>query len=335
MTDGPLSFEEFKTLVTPYMDMVARGCAVAVSGGPDSMALAYLFSKLVPIKAVTVDHGLRPEAAAEAVQVGRWLSGFPNTEHHILTRKIEGEVLSRIQEDARHDRYALMTEFCRSHDLGALCVAHHQEDQAETFLFRLAKGSGLDGLVCMKGSQDMHGVMVLRPLLDVSKQRLVATCDAISIPYVTDPSNQNDKFARVRLRQSADILAEEGLTPKRLGVTSQRLSRARDALDFYAERAFQDIMMKESAADRIEFLAEEFDNMPEEITLRLLLKAYRVLLAQDYAYGPRMERLEDLHSRLRSDTVFKGATLGGCIIRRDAGKKLIIVELEQKDATLN
>ena len=335
MTDGPLSYDEFKSLMAPYMNMVAPGCAVAVSGGPDSMALVYLLSKVVPVKAVTVDHGLRPEAAAEAEQVGRWLSDFPNVEHHILTREIKGEAASRIQEDARYDRYALMAEFCQSYNVEALCIAHHQEDQAETFLFRLAKGSGLDGLACMRDIQDMHGVMLLRPLLDVSKQRLVATCHVHNIPYVTDPSNQNEKFARVRLRQSADILAEEGLTPKRLGVTSKRLSRARDALDFYVEQAFQDIMKKESGADRIEFYAEDFDRLPEEITLRCLLKAYRVLLAQDYDYGPRMERLEDLHSRLRSDPAFKGATLGGCIVRRDAGKKLIIVELEQKDATLN
>ena len=335
MTDGPLSYEEFEILMAPYMDMVAQGCAVAVSGGPDSMALVYLLSKFVPVKAVTVDHGLRPEATAEAEQVGRWLSNFPNIEHHILTREVKGDGASRIQEDARHDRYALMAEFCQSYNVKALCVAHHQEDQAETFLFRLAKGSGLDGLGCMRDVQDMRGVMLLRPFLDISKQRLVATCKANNITYVTDPSNQNDKFARVRLRQSADILAAEGLTSKRLEVTSKRLSRARDALDFYAEEAFQEAVIKGSAAHRIEFVATEFDRLPEEITLRCLLKAYRVLLAQDYDYGPRMERLEDLHNRLRADQTFKGATLGGCIVRRDAGKKLIIVELEQKDATLN
>lgn len=335
MHDGPLSLEEFEDLLAPYTAQLEGGVAVAVSGGPDSMALVWLLSQLYPVRAVTVDHGLRPDSAQEAAQVGTWLSSYPNIQHSVLTRAVADRGDSKVQEDARHDRYAMMAEYCRGAGVNTLCVAHHQEDQAETVLFRLAKGSGLDGLSGMRAVQDMGGITLLRPLLDVLKQRLVATCQAHGVPFVIDPSNQKTEFARVRLRQSADILAAEGLSPKRLAVTAKRLARAREALEFFADQAFESMMVKRSDAHRIEFSDEEFDALPDEISLRCLVQAYKGLLAEGYAYGPRMEKLEDLHRRLKYEQGFKGATLGGCMVKRDHGKQVIIVELEQKDATLN
>lgn len=334
MNDGPLSFEDFETLWRPFKSVAGARIAVAVSGGPDSMALAWLLSRFGRVIAITVDHGLRKDSAAEAKQVGVWLSHIPNLEHHILTRATVDLNDSRIQEDARHDRYRMMSEFCKGQQINTLCVAHHREDQAETFLFRLAKGSGIDGLSAMQDIQNMEQLKLLRPLLGVSKQRLIATCEANSLSYVKDPSNENDKFARVRLRQSMDVLRGEGLTPKRLSVTAARISRARDALDYYAQSFFEN-GKNQIETDRIRIDLEGFRKLPAEISLRVMGICWRYILADDYGYGPRMEKLEDLHHRVLFENGFKSATLGGCLVKCDGVKKLIVVELEQKNATLN
>jgi tRNA(Ile)-lysidine synthase len=195
------------------------------------MALLWLLSQWakerdITVAAFTVDHGLRAESAEEARKVSGWIKDWPNVLHHVLVW--EGEKPeSRILEEARGKRYALIAEAMKQYGAKYLFVAHHRDDQAETFLIRLAKGSGLDGLAAMRPVQNMEsGITLLRPLLDVSKDDLILLCKENKIPYVDDPTNKNEDYLRPRLRAAHGVLAEEGLSAKRLGLTAKRLARA-------------------------------------------------------------------------------------------------------------
>lgn len=314
----PNDFE--KKLESLLQTEAGMSVAAAVSGGPDSMALLYLLSRwAVPrdirIKAFTVDHGLRSESADEARKVGAWALALPHVDHKILSWTGD-KPQSRILEEARAARYALLQSAMKAEQAHHLFVAHHQDDQAETFLIRLSKGSGLDGLSGMRALQPMdEGGMIVRPLLDVAKADLVAICDENKIPYVNDPTNENQNYTRPRLRAAQHILEEEGLSSKRLSVTAKRLGRARDALDKLSSDLFE-AALKEKRADGFVFDAAVLKAAHEELVLRVLLRAMDEL-RPDADYAPRMEKAESLLDRFLHDPAFNGATLGGCIFAID------------------
>ncbi len=329
--------------VSEFSDILARGftkllgkctsVAVGVSGGPDSMALCKLLSDWsssldcsLEIHVLSVDHGLRKQAAQEAALVHEIVSKWPHITHSVL--RWEGDKPdTRIQEEARGARYGLMAAYCERHAIKHLFLAHHQDDQAETFLFRLAKGSGLDGLAAMMPAQDYSpSLALLRPLLEVPKTRLIATCVENDVSFVEDPSNDSDKYARVRLRKSRDVLKEEGLTSKRLSTTAMRLARARQALDQISDMAMQDITIQKDTK-RIALNLEVLKAWPGEIGLRVLIKSMADLNDSD-GYGPRMEKVESLFEALMVSPEFRRQTLGGCIIQRDDGASQLIIELE-------
>jgi tRNA(Ile)-lysidine synthase len=289
--------------------------AVALSGGPDSMALCALLHETgrVKIHAITVDHALRPESAAEAQRVGDWVARhFSGIEHVILRRDPETILPARIQEQARHDRYELMTGYCRAQGIRALFLAHHQDDQAETFLFRLCKGSGLDGLAGMK-AESGGDVRFIRPLLDIPKARLLATCAEKGLPFVSDPSNGNGKFARVRLRRVKEALAGEGLSAKRLAVTAQRLARGREALDHFARNVWDESCRSEEGG--LVFDCAALARQPEDVRIRILMKAL-AHVAGDDGYGPRLERVEALARDIFDGEGFTRTTLHRCLIEK-------------------
>ena len=306
-----------------------QAVAVAVSGGPDSMALLHMlaFSKDRPKKiyALTVDHGLRQDSAAEARHVAAWVQDWPGVTHHILTWTGK-KPQNAVQEKAREKRYALMTEFCSAHKIRGLFLAHHQTDQAETFLFRLAKGSGVDGLAAMAEHTAYRdtNIILLRPLLGMSKNALEEYCQAKNIPFVQDPSNRNENFARIRLRQALPMLEAEGLSEKRLAVTARRMQRARDALEFYTGKILRQAEMTPSKAI---LKMATLRNAPEDIRLRVIRHALVQLGADDY--GPRLERLENLLADFFDQGVqAKPFTLGGFIFRlhHKAGTLVIMPE---------
>ncbi|MCB9989638.1 MAG: tRNA lysidine(34) synthetase TilS [Rhodospirillales bacterium] len=333
MTKGePISPDVLDGFMRSYE---GNSVAIALSGGPDSMALCWLLSQWAArnggpdIHALTVDHGLRPDAHEEAAKVAGWVGGWPHVTHTIMNRDMTGMGKTRIMEEARHDRYALLASYCHTHRIGALFVAHHRDDQAETFLFRLAKGSGLDGLSAMRPLQPYNEeIKIVRPLLGYPKDDLLATCAAHDVPFVRDPSNDDTMFARVRLRKSAAILAEEGLSSKRLSVTAARLARAREALDFYAAEVMREGVV-DTNSDRIEFNYGMLLEAPEEMRLRVLQMAMELMYMADRGgYGPRMEKLEGLVQRLFAETPFKRETLAGFMFSRDDTRKRLILEKE-------
>lgn len=327
-----LSAEDFTDLLRCVADIdfsEERKIAVALSGGPDSMVLAYLlceWSALVggpEIVGLGVDHGLRAEAADELAQVQGWTKDWAGFSHVIL--KWEGEKpTARVQEEARRARYALMEEYCVQNGITYLCLAHHREDQAETFLFRLAKGSGIDGLSCMRALQKKpSGVHLLRPFLGVGKEDLITTLDAQNISYVCDPSNENSEFARVRLRQARDVLEAEGFNSKRLYNTTKRLSRASQALAEISQKAYQ-FVVHGKKSNRIVLDFDKWMEWPEEIQFRVFVRAVRTL-GPEHDYGPRMEKLEALFADLRAPEGFKQRSLGGVLISYDEAEKQVIL----------
>lgn len=309
MTDQDFKTRFAEIMRSRFDGVKADDVAVAVSGGPDSMALAAALSDYFQeeLLVLTVDHGLRAESKAEAETV----SQLKNINHKILAWDHSQKPDSRIQEKARQARYDLMFEEIREQGKMYLFLGHHMNDQAETFLFRLAKGSGLDGLSCMAEQQEREGIILCRPFLSFEKEELVRYCDENNILYSEDPSNENEGFARARLRKSMDVLAEEGLTKKRLAVTASRLSNAREALNNIAEKTFENAVLK-NETNRIVLKVKELKEMGFEVLLRVVLKSVSVI-GQGGEYGPRMEKVEALCHDILKQNPFRKRTLGGVV----------------------
>ncbi len=299
-----------------YPDISAQDkLGIGVSGGPDSMALAaalinyFKTDSAKEIYIISVDHGLRADAATEIKMVQDWAKS-QNINHQTLLWQGD-KPDTGVMAAARQARYDLMNNFCLEENIQTLFIAHHADDQAETFLIRLAKGSGLDGLAAMSDWRvNTGGINIARPFLNVPKQILVEYCEAKNVPFMHDPSNENEQYLRPRLRQSMEALAAEGLTPKRLTITAKRLSRARKALERLAAKAF-DEAVKQQQSHQIILDYEVLRAHPEEIGLRVVQNAIADLRC-GALYQVRMEKLEELFEWLWFDPKsFKPRTLGG------------------------
>jgi tRNA(Ile)-lysidine synthase len=289
--------------------------AVATSGGPDSLALTLLARDWcrrqgIGLVALTVDHGLRPESAVEADQVRRWLERR-RVEHHVVRWRGKKPRRNR-QAMARAARYRLIGEWCDRRAVGHVLLGHQLEDQAETFLLRLGRGSGVDGLSAMAPATTMGSLRLLRPLLSVPRARLIATLRAMRQPWLEDPSNRDLAYRRSRARQSLQLLAEGGLATRRIAGAAAHLRRAREALEFYTGELLRNAVRLQSAG-YCELDLGPFRAAPREIGLRALA---RVLMSISGAeLPPRLVRLERLYDRLVSRGLGRGATLHGCLLR--------------------
>lgn len=273
--------------------------ALAVSGGPDSMALAQLAIDCArahhPLHILTVDHGLRPEAAAEAEAVRAWAESL-HLPCHVLTwqggKDQDGTIKGNLHEQARLGRYALMAEWCAAHDVAVMMTGHHQDDQAETVLMRLARGSGVDGLGAMRGVQTLATaqgaqVVLLRPLLGVPKAALEQFAGQCDLPVVDDPSNREDKFLRSRHRAflGGDTADGLGLTVQRLAQTARTMQRAADALDAATDKLLAAHVMA-SPLGYLSIPVKALVDQHEEMRFRML----RVLIC---AFSPGAFRVEE------------------------------------------
>ena len=302
--------------------------AVAVSGGGDSMALALLVRDWVKAHggemiALTVDHGLRADSAAEAQKVGALLKD-KGIAHEILTW--EGDKpATHIQELAREARYKLLTEACRARGFGFLAVAHNLEDQTETFWMRLAHGSGLDGLAGMAAARDADGVKIIRPVLGFTRTELRATCTQYGLEWIEDPSNRNEKYLRVKLREFEEVLAQEGFTPARLAQTMQKLEESREAIQVMTTEAFRTCVQMHPEG-YVTLNTQQWQKSPREIQRRVLMQALTSVSPQDYPLGS--EAIETTRLELQSTTTsggFAGKTLGGCEIFPAQGGYFVFV----------
>ena len=301
--------------------------AVALSGGADSLSLLVLCaqwaakSKSRFVAAYTVDHGLRKEAAAEARACGRMAKSL-GVAHRVLRWKGE-KPASGIQAAARDARYALLAEACRRDKIGDLLTAHHLDDQAETFLMRLARGSGVDGLAAMASERPLEdGVRLLRPLLDVPRENLRAIVVRAGLTAIEDPSNDNPRFDRVKARHLMSKLAALGLTRERLADTATNMARARSALQAATDELF-DVAHRHPGGfihiDVAPLLAA-----PDEIALRVLAHILRAVGGTSYA--PRFDALTAIHAALASGALAKARTLNGCRLVVARGRLLVTRE---------
>ncbi|MDC9701321.1 MAG: tRNA lysidine(34) synthetase TilS [Alphaproteobacteria bacterium] len=319
---APLSGEEISELFTPWLH--EKGIGLAVSGGCDSVALmltvASWHSRMnlsSTVVVLTVDHGLRPGSDSVALQVSEWAGGLGLPCQYLswCGRK----PISNIQEIARENRYRLLLEACRKHKLGCLFTGHHLQDQAETFLLRLSRGSGVDGLSGMETERRVSGLRLCRPFLNVPVGRLRATVKASGHPFLDDPGNHDFGFARVRFRSLFPAMSSEGLTARRLADTARRMRRVRTALSsmvvHLSARAARFDPAGFCILDR-SILCEA----PEELILRLLVKA--LMLVGGQSVRPRARSSEALAYVIATGGSGR-RTLHGCCI--DIGRDNILI----------
>ena len=320
----PLGGDDFAALMDALRPFETRPhVAVAVSGGGDSMALCLLALEWAQrrqgrVSALTVDHGLRPEAAAEARQVGHWLE--TRGSDHCILRWDGIKPVSGVQAAARDARYRLMTAWCRDAGVLHLLLAHNLEDQAETFLMRLQRGSGAAGLAAMAAVVETPSVRLLRPLLGTARDRLRATLRARRQEWIEDPSNDDPGFARIRLRRAFPALAGAGISAAGLAAAARRLAEVRVVIED-AVSALLAGCCTVHAAGYAEVDGGTLAAAPHEVSLQAL---ERLLIGiGGKAYAPRRERLARLHRGLAAG---RPATLGGCRIVPLHGRLLVCRE---------
>ncbi len=302
--------------------------AVGVSGGADSLALILLLADWaknsnIKLTALTVQHGLRPEAESEAQYVAQ-LMQKQHIAHQILYWQGE-KPTTGIESAARNARYNLMHNWCSEQGIKTLLIAHHKRDQAETFLMRLQRGSGVDGLAAMAPISHWRNLYIIRPLLQITPEQLRSYLKINNINWVEDSSNQCEDFLRVKIRKLLPELEQYiGLTQERICNTAIEMGRVRDYLEKQTHK-FIDNNIHFVANTNCCILPNNIFDLHEEIGLRVLSTLIKQI--GQLIYPPRMEDIERLWENLHQPT-FKGQTLGGCEIFKFQKKIWLIPELK-------
>lgn len=320
MKASSISDTELERIFAPLAGHDSWG--LAVSGGADSMALMHLAARwrnlggggAGGITVLTVDHGLRAASTGEADGVAR-VAALLGLAH--VTLRWEGrKPETGIQAAAREARYDLMARHAHARGIACLVTAHHLDDQAETVVMRLKRGSGPDGLSGIPQVSRWSGVAIIRPLLDIAGARLRASLIEANIGWVEDPGNRDERFERSRVRKAMAALEAAGLAASDFAATARRMRRAREALDaatldFLCSRA------RLARAGYCELDHAGFAAAPEEIALRALKRALEAISGAPSPLA--LSRLESLTQRLRRGET-EARTLGGCrVMVRKAG----------------
>ncbi|MEM9716629.1 MAG: tRNA lysidine(34) synthetase TilS [Pseudomonadota bacterium] len=290
-------------LVTPEQRV-----GLMVSGGSDSLALMHLARDMhdpANLYVLTVNHGLRSEADAETEFV-RDLANRLGLNCTILNVSVSDQ--GNLAANARIARYAAAVDAAGSAAVDLLATGHTRTDQAETFLIRLARGSGVDGLSAMEEQGDTNGFPLIRPLLGQSREDLRSYLSEMSQDWIDDPSNEDPKYARVQFRQAKEILNELGLSEARLVETSAAMRRVRSALDHYESELRQNCLTAH-AFGCIDILAAPFWAAPEELQYRLLTSGMRWVTGE--TYRPRLNAVQRTLADLKQN---RSATLQGCLL---------------------
>lgn len=296
--NSPISAREARRLFASFK--TAPALVLAVSGGPDSVALMWLAARWrrslargPQLTVVTVDHGLRPEAAREAREVRRLAAelGLP----HRTLRWRGAKPKTGLPAAAREARYRLLAQAARAVGASHVLTAHTRDDQAETLLMRMLRGSGLAGLSAMAGVSERDGIVLARPLLDVPKAQLIATLKRAKVGFADDPSNRDTAFTRPRLRALLPQLAAEGGDARTLVRLASRLARANAAVEVLADGAERFLRLRDRdvapQAGVRSFEALAFAALPDEVRLRLLLRAIDALGHEGRAELGKVESL--------------------------------------------
>ena len=299
---------------------------VAVSGGSDSLALAFLskvyaIKKKLRVRFFIIDHQLRNNSTIEAKTVKRVLD-----QNHI-----KAEILSwkgkkptkNIQSNARKKRYELLFKKCAKFNINNILLGHHQDDYIENFFIRILRGSGLKGLVSLDKKTKVEDINLFRPLLDLKKEDLVFLSKNVFNFYVQDPSNDDEKFQRIMIRKLIEKLKSEGLNMKKFIQTMKNLKHSDNTINFYVKANLKKNAMILGKNDKY-ILNKFFFQQPYEVTFRSLSKLIR-LTGKKY-YPVRGKKLDKIIRNIEKNILFK-TTLGGCIIEKV--NQSIIISKEQ------
>ena len=294
---------------------VKKNLAVAVSGGPDSLALAYLtqcYSIInnLNVKYFLVDHKLRKESSLEARTVKKILNKI-DIKCKVLSWN-EKKPSKNIQAAARDKRYSLLSNECKKNDIQYLLLGHHSDDVSENFLIRLVRGSGLNGLISFDKNTKYknQNLNILRPLLDVEKKDLLHISREVFKFFIKDPSNINENYKRTRIRNLLYSLEKEGLDKKKLKLTINNLKDSDKSIKFYVDRNIKKNSFF-SKKKNIFVLNYYFFDQSHEIIFRSLSIIIQKL-GQKY-YPVRGKSINKLIKKI-SDKSFTKTTLGGCFI---------------------
>lgn len=307
-----------RAMATLFAAALPSRLGVAVSGGGDSVALMLLLAQWAQARGValhvaSVDHGLRPAAAQEAAFVAR-LAAEQGLPCRVLRWAHDGRVSGNLQGAARDARYRLLADWARDAGITDIALGHTLDDQAETFLMRLARGSGVDGLSGMAAERQAHGLRWLRPMLETRRADLREWLTARGVEWIEDPSNDDTRFARVRARQVLAALAPLGLDAAGLARTAGRMRSARAALSIAAHDAAGQMMR----LDRGDLLLDRAALLALPVDLRDRLLAHALCWVGATPYRPRLDALHRLCAKLaagRGDTLHGARVLCGAYIR--------------------
>ncbi|MBQ7185876.1 MAG: tRNA lysidine(34) synthetase TilS [Alphaproteobacteria bacterium] len=306
-----------KNFVDFMQKYTGQKMAVAVSGGVDSVALLYWLVKIrADIVCLHVNHGLRIAADTEAKYV-QDLCEQLNVPCHIF-KWTDEKPKTGIEDAARMARYKMMTDFCHKNGIEIILTAHQADDQIETFLMNLGRGSGVYGLAAMRGETLVDGIKIVRPLLGVFRRELQEYCDKNSIKYFSDEMNFDPHYTRVKIRQNRHLMESElGISDSRILLAIQNLGRVRDAVEDFVGTAIANVMYDGYAKFSESFL---FDLAPD---IRLKFLGGVIQRVGGDRYQPRLNSLIDALDKLTADVKF---TLGHCTLRRFNNQILIVPE---------
>jgi len=311
--------------------------AVAVSGGADSLSLAFLakcFSMInkINVKFYLVDHKLRKNSSSEAKKVFLVLKNF-DINCKIISWKGK-KPSTNIQAIARDKRYNLLTNQCNKDRVGNLLLGHHIDDLYENFLIRLLRGSGLKGLTSFGKTSEYkkNKINILRPLINLEKKNLIYLANKVFNFYVNDPSNLNENFKRIRIRKLLKNLEEEGLDKKKLKLTISNLKESDRSIKFYVKNNIEknSNFLKEK---NLLMLNQDFFNQPNEIILRSL--SFIIKSVSKKYYPPRGKSINQLIMKIKANDIRIKTTLGGCFIQKINKTTLISRETNLKNRSCN
>ena len=326
-------FKDYKDLSNIFLnfkkkldDLKRKKYVVAVSGGPDSLALvaltkAYNFYTKVKFYYVLVNHNIRKNSGQEARKVKQLLKKKKINLKIFLNKK---KIVKNIQAEARNVRYNVLINYCKKNKVNILLTAHNLEDQVETFLIRLSRGSGLRGLSSMKPLSKINSqVNLYRPLLDIKKSFLIKISKNTFGKYFKDPSNKSKKYLRTRVRNLKKPLESSGIKYDQIFKSIQNLSLSKITLDEYLNTTFKELIRKDKKEIIINF--SKYLNLSRDTKMALINKSIKQL--KNNYYDLRSKKVDNLIENLENRK-FKKSTLGGCIFFKK-GKNLCL-KVEKK-----
>ena len=321
-----LIYSNFKSYIEKYIKK--KNFLVAVSGGPDSLALTalskiYLSKKQSKIFFVLIDHGIRSNSSKEAKAVQSLLR---KKKIKLTILKNKEKINKNIQSHSREIRYKLLLNFCKKNKIRFILTGHHREDQIETFLIRLSRGSGVQGLSSMKKISSLNSrVKLVRPLLDEQKKYLMILAKQYFGKIFNDPSNTNEKYLRTKIRNLIKEFEKSGIKHERIISSINNLGATRDTLNTYIISVEKNCVIKNKKDTIINLKKLSLEN--DEIQLKVLSNCIKHV-SKNY-YPTRAKKIINLLNKVKFDEKMK-VTLGGCIVHKTQDNLIVYKEDSKK-----